>query len=722
MTATRIQNGSKSLTTCTSKDVIVSDGTFGRTVNVHCGERSSPTPPPCLPPGLGIWVKWRPPCERAADGSSNTNTPQRYLRPLYSQDCTQENPIIPQKYQGDVLTDIKVETIEGEEETYVRGDQQCKEEEIPIDISTDGSSNRNTPQRYLRPLYSQDCTQENPIIPQKYQGDVLTDIKVETTEGEEETYMRGDQQCKEEEIPTDISTGGSSNRNAPERYLCPLYSQDYRQENPIIPQKYQGDVLTDIKVETTEGEEETYVRGDQQCKEEEIPTDISTEDGCKDRNISDGKLILYTDFYTEDNITQDSPGGNPTTLNIHPILHRADKLSDQSNHEEYSPDNIDIVTDSTAQTDDKIFTCSECGKCLTRKLSLVAHQRIHTGEKPFTCSECGKCFTHKSYLVEHQTTHTVETRFTCSECGKCFKRKLSLVRHQRIHTGEKPFRCSECGKCFTYKSSLVEHQSIHRGEFTCSECGVNFARKIYLVAHQRTHTGEKPFTCSECGKCFTHKAYLVKHQRTHTGEKPFTCSECGKCLSRKLSFVAHQRTHTGEKPFTCSECGKCFTYKSNLVEHQTRHTSETRFTCSECGKCFTRKLSLVAHQRIHTGEKPFSCSECGKCFTDKSNLVEHQTTHTGETRFTCSECGKCFKRKFSLVAHQRIHTGEKPFTCSECGKCFTHKSSLGAHQRTHTGVKRFTCSECGKGFTQKLQLVEHQKIHTEQKVLDTKQV
>ncbi|XP_075050062.1 uncharacterized protein LOC142112123 isoform X2 [Mixophyes fleayi] len=140
------------------------------------------------------------------DGYSNRNIPERYLRPLYSQDCTQENTSIPQKYQDDVLTDIKVEITDGEEETYVRGDQQCNEEEIPTDISTDGSSNRNTPERYLRPHYSQDCTQENPSIPQEYQDDVLTDIKVETIEGEEETYVRGDQQCKEEEIPTDIST------------------------------------------------------------------------------------------------------------------------------------------------------------------------------------------------------------------------------------------------------------------------------------------------------------------------------------------------------------------------------------------------------------------------------------------------------------------------------------------------------------------------------------
>ncbi|XP_075048441.1 uncharacterized protein LOC142108571 [Mixophyes fleayi] len=574
------------------------------------------------------------------------------------------------------------ENLEGPKGLY----QDVKMENHRILTSLDGSSNRNTPERYLHPHYSQDCTQENPSIPQEYQDDVLTDIKVKIREREKGTYLRVDQQCKEEEIPTDISTDESSNRNTPERYLHPHYSQDCTQENPSIPQEYEDDVLTDIKVEITEGEEETYVRGDQQCKEEEIPTDISKADGCKQRNISDGKLILCTDLETEENITQDSPAGNPTTLNIHPILHRADKSYDPSNHEEYSPDNIDIVKHSTAHTDDKIFLCPECGKCFTQKSNFVEHHRTHTAEKEFTCSECEKFFPNKSHLIRHQRTHTGEKPFTCSECGKCFTRKLSLVAHQRSHTGEKPFTCSECWKCFTHKSTLVDHQRTHTGEkqLTCSECEKLFPNKSRLIKHQRTHTGAKPFTCSECGKCFMQKSYLVEHQRTHTGEKPFACSECGKCFTCKLSILRHQRTHTGEERFTCSECGKCFTRKSSLVAHQRTHTGEKPFTCSECGKCFTHKNTIVKHQRTHTGEKPYSCSECEKGFTQKSYLVEHQRTHTGEKPFTCSECGKCFTRKLSLVVHQRTHTGEKPFTCSECGKCFTHKSYLVEHQKFHT--------------------------------------
>ncbi|XP_063818794.1 uncharacterized protein LOC135056942 [Pseudophryne corroboree] len=631
------------------------------------------------------------PTDISTDGPSNRDTPERCPRPLYSQDCTEENHRIPQEDQGDYLTYIKIEDTEGEE-TYVRGDQQCKEKEIPTDISTDEPSNRDTTERCPRPLYSQDCTEENHRIPLKHQGGDLinikveniseeeetyvTDMKTEDTEGEEETYVRVDQQCKEEEMPTDISTDEPSNRDTTERCPRPLYSQDCTEENHRIPLKHQGGDLinikveniseeeetyvTDMKTEDTEGEEETYVRVDQQCKEEEMPTDISTaERGTNKNNKTKNKKrdqIYSSDLKIEDNNTEDSSGDNPVSLYVLPVPHSAD-VSGSSNHGECSTDISGIATHSTVFGGDNIFLCCECGKCFTLKSSLVIHQRTHTGKK----------------------------QFSCTECGKCFKRKSSLVTHERSHTGERPFPCSECGKCFTQKSHLFNHKRSHTNEkpFPCSVCGKYFKRKSDLVTHEKNHTGEKPFPCSECGKCFTYKSVLVTHQRSHTGEKLFPCTKCGKCFIHKSAVVAHQRSHTGEKPFPCPQCGKCFTHKSALVRHQRNHAGEKPFPCSECGKCFTQKSHLVTHQRLHTGEKPFSCSECGKCFPDKSYLVIHQRSHTGEKPFSCSECGKCFTQKSNLVKHQRHHTGERPFPCSECGKCFTQKSALVTHQKIH---------------------------------------
>ncbi|XP_073516966.1 uncharacterized protein [Phyllobates terribilis] len=452
---------------------------------------------------------------------------------------------------------------------------------------------------------------------------------------EEHKYLYKDVKM---EVPQPLTSPDlSSKRTTPERCSHPLLSQDCKQEDPNVPQDHQGEDLTHIN--TTE----TYVRGDERCKEE-IPT-YDYPDDCTRRSE---EQLTSSIFKSDDlEIPQDTIEVNAITPDIPSSLHSKDLSSD--------PVKQVLSADSLSTTMEN----------QSHKIS-IKKQTAPKGKKPFSHTEYGNSFPLKKSILKHQKINTTENRFVFSKCGRCFNQKSDLVKHQRTHTGEKPFSCSECEKYFNHKSSLVTHQRTHTGEkpFFCSECGKCFNQKTQLDYHQRTHTGVKPFSCSECGKYFNHKSSLVTHQRTHTGEKPFFCSECGKCFNQKTQLDYHQRIHTGVKPFSCSDCGKCFNLKAHLNRHQITHTGEKPFSCLECGKSFVNKSYLLSHQIIHTGEKPFSCSECGKCFNHKSNLVRHQISHTGEKAFSCSECGKCFKLKAHLNRHQRIHTGEKPFSCS----------------------------------------------------------
>ncbi|XP_073536938.1 oocyte zinc finger protein XlCOF7.1-like isoform X2 [Phyllobates terribilis] len=439
--------------------------------------------------------------------------------------------------------------------------------EVPQPLtSPDPSSKRTTLERCPRPLLPQDCKQEDPDVLLDYQGRYLPHIN--TTE----TYVRGDERCKEE-IPTDNRTVLSSKRTTPERCPRPLLPLDCKQEDLNVPQDHQGRYLPHIN--TTE----TYVRGDERCKEE-IPTDNCTGDCIE----SSEECLIFSDFAADHfDITPDPCEEHVIVPDTPQDLFRKNLPSNPFQQVLFS-----ASTKTNMQN--------------KRHRRAAEHEIPFIGEKPFSCLECGKCYNTKSEFVIHQRSHTGEKPFSCSECGKCYITKSKLVIHQRIHTGEMPFSCSECGKCFNWKGNLV--------------------------THLRIHTGKNPYSCSECGKCFTQKSHLVIHQRTHTGEKPFSCSECGKCFIDKSNLLSHQRIHIGNKPFSCSECGKCFNQKAELGRHQRVHTGEKPFSCSDCGKCFKQKAQLGRHQKIHTGEKPYSCSDCGKCFTLKTHLVIHQKTHT----------------------------------------------------------------------------------------------
>ncbi|XP_075070711.1 uncharacterized protein LOC142159829 [Mixophyes fleayi] len=607
------------------------------------------------------------------DGSSNRNTPERCPRLLYSQDCIEENPSIP---QGKELTDGKVEDIK-EEETYVRGDQQCKEEEIPTDISTEES-----------------CR----LVPSQ-NGTMLLNVGgfvfCKNKQRGERCYWRCTEQnsgkCPAYAITRELAHArellSHSEHNHPPRAektgvsVARSEIKDCARNTVETPAKVIRHVTNEMPSTTTYYHPncEALSQVEKRVRQEDIPaqptsladiqvsSNLTKMNGVRllDKDIKDewdcleGHKGLYKDVMVENHrpLTSLELRKDPTALiKEESVSCEEGNLTDISactDHTQYASTRIVVAMESSLAgekssnnlsyvscqrknvsdlTVDKSWSCSECGKCFTTNLKLLSHQRCHTVSKnplPHSCSECGKCFSCKSNLVTHLRIHTGEKPYSCSECGKSFSTKSKCNKHLRIHTVEKPYSCSECGKCFSTKSNLVQHQIIHTGEkpYSCPECGKSFNTKSKCNKHQIIHTGEKPFTCSECGKCFSCKSYLVQHQRIHTGEKPYSCSECGKSYNNKSTYNRHQRIHTGEKPFTCSECGKCFSCKYYLGEHQRIHTGEKPYSCLVCSKSFSCKSYLGEHQRIHTGEKPYSCSECGNCFINKASLVKHLRNH-----------------------------------------------------------------------------------------------
>ena len=199
-------------------------------------------------------------------------------------------------------------------------------------------------------------------------------------------------------------------------------------------------------------------------------------------------------------------------------------------------------------TDKRPFPCSKCNKRFKNKMYLVNHLKTHV--KTFQCEICGAYFALAANLRAHKAARHEGKNAQCKECGKILSRNVSLLKHIRqVHRKNKPFICVTCGLACGDRLQLRRHERTHTGEkpFQCQYCPSRFSAIRYLTQHVRTHTGEKPFGCEDCGLKFAWRTSLIMHRKNRHKDRLFLCRECGQTFPLQSSLDYHRFNEHGAK-------------------------------------------------------------------------------------------------------------------------------------------------------------------------------
>ncbi|XP_040291878.1 zinc finger protein 73-like isoform X2 [Bufo bufo] len=166
--------------------------------------------------------------------------------------------------------------------------------------------------------------------------------------------------------------------------VLPCHSLTHDNEQKVLELAHKIIHLLTVEEENTGVEEETYVRVELQCKEEDISRDIEEHNQW---TLSDRHLESSSDNELDGiDVAQESAEEHPVT--------------------EFSPAHAN-------NGDDSIIAC-----------------RVPHIDSMF------QCIPQNTNLMSKQNLHVTEKQFPCYTCGRTFGQKATLIRHERIHRGE----------------------------------------------------------------------------------------------------------------------------------------------------------------------------------------------------------------------------------------------------------------------------------------------
>ena len=253
------------------------------------------------------------------------------------------------------------------------------------------------------------------------------------------------------------------------------------------------------------------------------------------------------------------------------LNHQASKLFLHQKRESWRKDN---------PTD---FNCDQCGRSVhTSRKALVRHTELVHYEQSHKCTDCGKCFTRKDSLLSHKSEVQDPDIYECKNCDTKFSRIKSLDRHMKIaHENTMQYTCIQCGKNFNREDNLLRHRKVHEAgpnvEFTCEYCDKTFGVKAHFVRHTKciiNNDGSAKFVCNQCEKNFCTSKLLRAHFNSQ--HRQFKCERCLFVFCSKNALLLHIQY---QQLLYCKECEKNFCNKNSINSHRIRVHDDSSIEC-----------------------------------------------------------------------------------------------------------------------------------------------
>ncbi|KPJ16396.1 Zinc finger protein 26 [Papilio machaon] len=413
--------------------------------------------------------------------------------------------------------------------------------------------------------------------------------------------------------------------------------------------------------------------------------------------------------------------------------------------------NIDsklIRTDNKKNNDDpqkdnnleKMFKCFACQKQFTLSYYLKLHVRSHTDEKPYTCAECGQCFITASKLGRHNKRIHLAIRHQCRICYKYFSRFEYLTKHfDKKHPEDKlegePY---DYNAILPYLKELEEQLKIKTDDKEPEKCeklwedwpieDSNICTNIKEIKKPIENNVENGLTTvvvevpngfmdTEVKKEIESDGYISDNikgdqdscsdsdyfpsntwaaspkidsppqkSKRQKHDQQIKCEICDKKISSQSYLQIHMRTHTGEKPFTCYVCNRGFITASKMHRHVLTHSDslddpavklEINTDIVQNKKKKSKDgINTKSNQRLKKN-RPHACEYCHKRFLHQATLQVHKKSHDGEELvLKCHFCLMKIDDEEALKVHEATHEGPKAYLCTLCGKTYKKRETM----------------------------------------------